>query len=165
MSPEVGVHREIVITRVFDTPRDLVFKAWTDPDHLKRWWGPKVFTTPYCTVDLRVGGLFRYCMRSPDGQDFWGRGIFREIVPPQRLVYVDEFTDADGNPVPASHYGMEGDWPPETLVTVTFEAEDGRTRMTLRHAGMPAGTHGEMAQAGWTESIDRLEAMLAQPEA
>jgi uncharacterized protein YndB with AHSA1/START domain len=99
-------------------------------------------------------------MRSPDGQDYFSTGVFREIVPMSRLVYTDSFADASGNVVPASHYGMPGELPLEMLVTVTFEAVGGKTRMTLRHAGLPAGEHGEMASAGWNESFDKLAASL-----
>ncbi|MBI2756896.1 MAG: SRPBCC domain-containing protein, partial [Chloroflexi bacterium] len=83
-SSEVTVlsDREISITRTFEAPRELVFRAWTEPERLMRWWGPKVFTTPYCTVDLRPGGVWHYCFRSPDGQDSWGRAVYREVVRP-----------------------------------------------------------------------------------
>lgn len=152
---------ELVITRIFDAPREMVFRAWTDPAQLARWWGPKGFTTPVCKIDLRVGGEFLYCMRSPEGQDFWGKGIFSEVVPPERLVYTDSFADAEGNSVPASHYGMEGDWPLETQVSVTFEVEgSGKTKLTLKHSGMPAGPGSEMTGAGWNESLDKLAESL-----
>ena len=148
--------RESVITRVFDAPRDLVWKAWTDPEHLQRWWGPGGFTSPTCKVDLRVGGTYLFCMRSPDGKDFWSTGVYREIVPPERLVCTDAFADEQGNVVPASHYGMGGDWPLHMLLTVTFEEYAGKTRMTLRHAGLPTGEMGDLANAGWNESFDKL---------
>jgi len=156
--------QEIVITRIFDAPRDLVWKAWTDPEHFKRWWGPKDFTSPFCKIDLRVGGKYLNCMRGagPDGvvRDFWSTGIYREIVPLQRLVNTDSFADEKGNVVPASHYGMEGDWPLELLVTVTFEEQGGKTKMTLRHVGIPAGEMSDLTAAGWNESFDKLSESL-----
>ncbi len=160
-SPAKGrVERELVITRVFDAPRELVFKAWTEPERFKRWWGPKNFTAPACTIDLRVGGVYLNCMRSPEGQDFWTTGVYREIVEPERIVYTDSFADEKGNPVPASDYGMSGDWPLETLVTVTFEEHEGKTKMTLRHVGIPSGTHSDLAGAGWNESFEKLAESL-----
>ena len=102
---------ELVIRRVFDASRELVWKAWTDPERMKRWWGPKNFTAPVCKIDLRVGGAYLYCMRSPEGQDYWSTGVYREIVPQERIVCTDSFADEKGNTVPASHYGMDGDWP------------------------------------------------------
>ena len=111
----------LVMTRVFDAPRDLVWKAWTDPEHAKRWWGPKNFTAPYIKIDLSVGGKYLFCMRSPDGKDYWTTGVYREIKKPERIVCTDSFADEKGNVVPASHYGMKDDFPTEMLVTVTFE--------------------------------------------
>jgi uncharacterized protein YndB with AHSA1/START domain len=103
-----------------------------------------------------VGGTFLNCMRSPDGQDYWSTGVYREIVEPERIVCTDSFADAQGNVVPASHYGMTGDVPIEMLITVTFEGRDGKTRMTLRHAGLPAGEHRDGANQGWNQSFDKL---------
>jgi len=146
----------VEITRIFDAPRTLVWQAWTDPQHLMRWWGPQAFTSPACTLDLRVGGKYHFCMRSAEGQDFWSTGVFREIVPPEKLVYTDSFADADGNVVPASYYGMPGDWATEMVVTLTFEEQDGKTKMTLRHVGLPTGEISEMTSLGWNESFDKL---------
>ena len=148
--------RDLIITRVFDAPRELGWKVWTEPAHLMRWWGPKGFTTPVCKIDFRVGGEYLNCMRSPEGQDFWSKGVFREIVPHERLVMTDSFADSEGNVVPASHYGMSGDWPLEMLITVTFEDHSGKTKLTLMHTGLPAGENRDMAGAGWNESFDKL---------
>src|SRR4051794_25044239 len=90
--------REFVVTRVFDAPRDLVFKAWTEPERLKHWWGPKGFTLFACEIDPRPGGDFHYGMRSPDGRAMWGKWVFREVVPPERLVFLASFSDEQGNP-------------------------------------------------------------------
>ena len=152
----------LVIERIFDAPRDLVWRAWTEPERMMRWWGPKDFTSPACRIDFRVGGKYLACMRSPEGQDYWSTGVYREIVPLERIVCTDSFADENGNVVPASHYGMTGDFPMERLVTVTFEEHEGKTKLTLRHEGMPAGEMGEMAQAGWNESFDKLAAYLAE---
>ena len=99
-------------------------------------------------------------MRSPEGRDFWTTGVYREIVPLERLVYTDAFADADGNVVPASRYGMAGDWPSETVVTVTFEELAGKTTLTLRHVGIPSGEMSDMTGAGWSESFDKLAAAV-----
>ena len=151
-----GDQGELTITRVFDAPRDRVWRAWTDPEQFKRWWGPQGFTSPFCRIDLRVGGAYLFCMRSPEGQDFWSTGNYREIAPLQRLVWTDSFADENGNVVPASHYGMGSDFPPELLVTVTLEDQGGKTVMTLRHAGMPPGEMSDSAAAGWNGSFDKL---------
>ncbi|MBI4312394.1 MAG: SRPBCC domain-containing protein [Chloroflexi bacterium] len=152
---------DLVITRTFDAPRELVWKAWTEPERLMRWWGPKGFTAPACKIDLRVGGKYVNCMRSPDGKDYWSTGVYREIVPMERIVCTDSFADEKGNVVPGSHYGMGEDFPLEMVVTMTLEEVGGKTRMTLRHGGMPAGEHSEGAGAGWNESFDKLAEVLA----
>jgi len=156
MARKIKNKEEITISRVYDAPRELVWKAWTDPEHFKRWWGPKVFTTPFSKIDLRVGGKYLSCMRGPDGKDYWSTGVYREIVPNERIVLTDSFADEKGNIVPASHYGMTGDWPLEMLVTVTFEELGGKTKMILRHEGIPSGMMSELTEAGWSESFDKL---------
>ncbi len=155
-------NRDLVITRTFHAPRELVFKAWSDPEMVKHWWGPKNFTAPFVQMDFRVGGTYLFCMRSREGEDFWSTGTFREIVPPERIVYTDSFADEKGNKVPASYYKMTGEWPLEMVVTLTFEElEAGKTKFTLRHAGIPAGQMSDMTNAGWNESLDKLEAAVA----
>ncbi|WP_269850831.1 SRPBCC family protein [Methanosarcina horonobensis] len=144
----------------FDAPRELVWKAWTKPEHLMQWWGPKDFTAPVIKMDFRVGGKYLWCMRSPEGEDYWSTGVYREIVEQEKLVTTDSFSDAQGNVVPASHYGMSGDWPLELLVTVIFEENDGKTKITLRHEGIPAGENRDLAKAGWNESLDKLSEYL-----
>lgn len=100
---------ELVLTRVFDAPRERVWKAWTQPEEVKRWWGPKGFTAPFVTIDFRVGGKYLYCMRAPDGKDYWSTGVYREIVPLEKIVATDSFADPEGNVVSATHYGMNAD--------------------------------------------------------
>lgn len=151
---------ELTITRTFNAPRELVWRAWTEPELYRRWWGPQHFTCPTAVFDLRVGGKYLSCMRAPDGQDFWSGGVFREIVPPERLVYTDCFTDAEGNVVPASYYGIPGDFPAEMVVTVTLVEQDGKTIMTLVHSGMPNDESGANAGLGWNQSFDKLAAVV-----
>jgi len=152
--------RELFIERIFDAPRELLWKAWTDPQHIMRWWGPKDFTAPVAKIDFRVGGTYLFCMRSPDGQDYYSTGVYREIVPLQRIVYTDSFADEKGNVVPATHYGMGQDFPLELQVTVTFEEHGNKTRMTLRHAGIPEGKMTDDTLQGWGESFDKLAESL-----
>ena len=144
--------RELVITRIFDAPRELVFKAWTDPRHVAQWWGPKGFTNPVCEMDLRPGGALRIVMRAPDGAEHPMKGVFREIVEPERLVFTNIAVDAQGNTL------LEG------LTIVTFAEHGGKTKLTLQTSA--AGVAAEAAQMlagmeqGWTESLDRLEDRL-----
>ncbi len=156
---------EITITRVFDAPRELVWKAWTEPERVMRWWGPKGFTAPVCRIDLREGGKYLNAMRSPEGKDYWSKGIYREVAAPERLVMTDSFADEKGNTVPASYYGMSPDWPEELLVTVTFEEQDGKTKLTLKHSGLTgmSDTDRDDMRQGWSESFDKLAESLRQP--
>lgn len=110
------------VERIFNAPRDRVFAAYTQPEHITQWWAPRPWHLSHCTVDLRPGGVWRYCMAGPAGEEAWGMATYREIVAPERLVYEDSFTDADGNVNPAL---------PVSVTTVTFEdLGDGRTRMS-----------------------------------
>lgn len=113
--------RLLVLERVFDAPRELVFDAFSTAEHLKMWWGPKGWSLPVCNIDFRPGGEWHYCMLSPDGDmESWGKAVYEEIVPPDRIVYVDYFSDADGN------VNTEM---PETRITMTFVDEAGKTRL------------------------------------
>jgi uncharacterized protein YndB with AHSA1/START domain len=126
-----------------------------------RWWGPKRFTSPSCTIDFRAGGKYLFCMRSPQGRDYWSAGVYREIVPVERIVYSDNFADEKGRTVPPSYYDFPDDnWPNELLVTVTFELFEGKTKMTLCHAGFPDAHHSDLATLGWNESFDKLAQSL-----
>lgn len=146
----------LTITRIFDSHREQVWKAWTEPELVRKWWGPRGYITPVAKIDLRVGGSSLSCMRSPDGKDIWSVGTYREIVKPERLVLTDSFSDPTGKIVPASHYGMSGEWPLELQVTVTVAELDGKTKLTLRHVGFPDDQSAEMAKTGWNESFDKL---------
>jgi uncharacterized protein YndB with AHSA1/START domain len=122
LNPRIG-EQEFVAERQFNAPRTLMFQVFTQPEHLKRWWAPPPYTIAFCTIDLRPGGIWHYCMRSPEGQDQWARSVYREIVPPEKLVYTTTFADEHAKPTE----GM-----PEHLTTVTFTEEAGKTRVTAR---------------------------------
>jgi uncharacterized protein YndB with AHSA1/START domain len=146
--------REITITRVFDAPRDLVFKAWTDPRQMAQWWGPQGFTNPVCELDVRRGGAIRIHMRGPDGVVYPMTGTFREIAAPERLVFTAVAEDQDGNPLL------------EALTTVTFEEQGGKTKLTVHASAVGlapvAAQMLEGMQAGWTQSLERLQELVAR---
>jgi uncharacterized protein YndB with AHSA1/START domain len=153
--------KTLTITREFNAPRSTVWKAWTEPEHFMRWWGPRNYTSPYCRIDLKVGGSYLNCMRSSRGDAFWTTGVYKEIVEPERIVYTDSFADEKGNVVQAAHYGLGEDFPLESLVTVVLEDLGGeRTRMTMTHAPLPAGRTFDDTSAGWSQSFDKLAACL-----
>src|SRR5579862_7253377 len=103
----VNETERMVVTRVFDAPRELVWKAWTDPKYVKQWWGPKDFTLTSCEMDFRVGGKFLFGMRAPDGQEYWNGGEYHEIVPYEKIVSSMYFSDSKGNKVEPEQYGIE----------------------------------------------------------
>ena len=122
----------MVVTRVFDAPRELVWKAWTDPKYVMQWWGPKGFTAPFCEMDFRVGGKFLCCMRTPDGQEFWNGGEYHEIVLHEKIVYSMYFSDSKGNKVEPAHYGIEHEAIDDAHDVVIFEDfGNGQTKLTL----------------------------------
>lgn len=147
------------VSRLFSVPREKVWMAYTEPEMVKRWYGPRGFTAPIIEAELKPGGRYLYMMRSPDGKDFWSAGVYREFAPPERIVAIDSFADEEGNIVPASHYGLSKEWPLEAEVTTTFEDVDGRTKLTIRQKGVP-GADLDNAVAGWNESLDKLSEIL-----
>lgn len=155
---------DIHITRILNAPRERVWQVWTDPQHITKWWGPKDFTAPHVKTDFRVGGTYLYAMHGPAGSDFdkdmWSGGEYKEIIPMEKIVATDYFTDEHGNKISPSDIGMPGEWPDEMLVTVTFEdAGEGKTKMTLLHEGHPKEMAAD-ANAGWNQSLDKFEAAL-----
>lgn len=151
---------EVKLTRVIDAPVALVFQAWSDPKWIAQWWGPGGFEAPSIEVDFRVGGNYLFCMRAPDGKEYWTTGTYTEIVPLKKISYTDSFADSKGNRVPPSFYNMP-DLPEMQQVTLTFESiSPNRTRLELRHEGVPAGTINEMTEASWAESMVKLESRV-----
>jgi uncharacterized protein YndB with AHSA1/START domain len=157
---------QFVVSREFAAPRELVFKLWTETEHLARWFGPVGFTTIASKNDPRPGGVFHYCMRAPNGHEMWGKWVYREIVPPERLAFVSSFSDAQGNTVRAP---FSETWPLEVLSTVTFAERDGKTTITMR--GVPINAteaerqtfkemHGSMRQ-GWGGTLNQLAEYLS----
>ena len=147
--------RELSITHTFDAPRALVWKAWTDPEHIMQWWGPKGFSNASCNVDLRIGGAFRLHMCAPDGNTYPCKGIYREIVEPERIVYDSEADE--------SHPCGAG-LPPRAVVTISLTEHQGRTTLTL-HTRFGTSERLEAAnQAGysmsWGQALERLAGQL-----
>jgi uncharacterized protein YndB with AHSA1/START domain len=158
----VSAIERMVITRVFDAPRELVWKAWTDPRYVMQWWGPKGFTAPICEMDFRVGGKFLCCMKSPDGQEFWNAGEYYEIVLHEKIVSSMYFADSKGNKVEPEQYGIEH----EAIdgahdVTLFEDLGDGRTRLT--HIGNePMESARETGQLeGWNQILDKVATVVA----
>jgi uncharacterized protein YndB with AHSA1/START domain len=150
----------VVIERSFSAPVDLVWQMWTDPEHFKEWYGPDNAIIPVAVLDLRVGGLRRFCMevQTPNGSmRMWFTGEFREIAEPVRLVYTESMSDEQGNVMTPADMGMPQGHPVTTEVRVELENVAGRTKMVMTHAGIPADSPGA---AGWAMALDKLAARL-----
>jgi uncharacterized protein YndB with AHSA1/START domain len=150
--------QELILERVFDAPRKLVFKAFSEAEHLKHWWGPRGWTLTVCNVDFRPGGIWHYCMKCIDenqkdfyGFESWGKAVYGEIVEAEKIVYMDYFSDAEGN---------EAEGMPSTQITMTFVEHEGKTKLVSRaqYASAEAlKTVLDMGmEQGITETWDRL---------
>jgi uncharacterized protein YndB with AHSA1/START domain len=144
--------RTMTLTRVFDAPRELVWRAWTDPKHLAQWFGPKQFTSSVPQLDVRIGGALRIVMRRPDGNDYPMKGTFLEVVPSERLVFSNIAVDKDGNHL------LEGE------TTVTLSEQGGETKLTLRTyaKGLVPIAPQMLAgmEAGWSQSFEKLQELV-----
>ena len=161
---------ELVIERTFDAPRALVWQAWTEPERLALWWGPRGCTIRIKKLELRDGGVFHYAMVFSDKNEMWGRFVFRDIAAPERLVFVNSFSDPEGGVTRAPFPQLRDLWPLEVLTDVGFAEVDGKTRMTLRARPINAtaaerraftGMHASM-QGGYGASFDALDTLLAK---
>ena len=165
-APLANAQPDFVISRLFDAPRELVWQAWTQTEHLNRWFGPKGCTIPACSMDLRPGGIFHYGMRTPDGREMWGKWTFLEIASPGRLVLISSFSDAKGG---VTRHPLSATWPLQTMSTMSLIEENGQTRMTLcwsPHQPTEVerrtfdSAHEGMKQ-GWSGTLDQLDSYLA----
>jgi uncharacterized protein YndB with AHSA1/START domain len=143
---------EFILSREFDAPREKVFAAFTTLDALKQWWGPRGFQWISATLDMRPGGMFHYCMRSPQGADMWGRFVYREVVPPERIVFVNSFSDPSGG-ITANPWMPE--WPREVLNIVTFSERDGKTTVSMRGSPIHASEASLRVFEGGRESMQK----------
>lgn len=158
---------ELVITRIFDAPRDLVFMAWAEAEHLRHWWGPKGFALSVSKLDFRPGGFFHYSMRSSDGHEMWGKFVYREIAQPDRIVFVNSFSDEEGNITRAP---FSQTVPLEILNTVTLSENEGKTTLTIRVCPINATAEEretfkamfESMQQGYGGTFDQLADYLAK---
>ena len=156
-----------VISRVFDAPRERVWQAWTVPERLRQWFSPKGFTVIAAKMDLRAGGTYHYGMRMQDGKEMWGKWLIREVTPPERLVFVNTFSDAKGG---LTRHPFAPDWPQQMLSTITFAEQGGRTTLAIRwepidasEAELKTFDNGrESMKQGWGGTFENFTAYLAR---
>jgi len=159
--------RPFVISQVFTAPRQRVWQAWTEAERLMQWFGPKGVTIPVAQMELRPGGVFHFCMRSPDGKEMWGKFVYREIAPPEKIVLVNSFSDEHGG---LTRHPFIATWPLEMLSTTTFSGEGGYTKLTIEWSPLiPTdeesktfdSSHDLMRQ-GWSGTFEQLASYLAK---
>ncbi|MDB5048464.1 MAG: hypothetical protein JWO30_1535 [Fibrobacteres bacterium] len=156
--------RDLTVTRLFDAPVGLVWKAWTDPQLLMRWWGPDKFTSPSCELDFREGGTSLVCMRSPQGQDFFSIWVYQKIVPMQRIEYIQNLADKDGKRIDPAAVGMPPEFPQDTRTVIVFKSLGERTEMTMTQYGLPTPDIqiGKFAEMGLNQSLDKMAALFSK---
>lgn len=152
---------EVLITRIFKAPRELVFRAWTEPEHLHRWYAPNGCSIHFARIDMRTGGSFHSCVRTPQGYECWCTGSYLEVVPPERLVFTFAVADPEGKKRTPVEAGMDPEWPEETVVTVTFAHHDEGTKMTLHQTVGEALARKTGAYPSWLQMFDKLAENLA----
>ena len=161
--------RNVVSTRVFDAPVEQVWKAWSDSEQVRRWWGPRGFTSPSAEMDFREGGTTIACMRAPKefagGMDYYNTWHYQKIVPMQRIEYIQNLSDKDGRRIqdPAS-LGLRADFPQDVRTVITFKAMGDKTELTITEYGFPEGQMFEMAEMGLHQSLDKMAATFTAPE-
>lgn len=151
--------RDLLITRIFDAPRELVFQAWTDEKFLQRWYAPNGCTLEFYQLDVRPGGVFHHCIHNPDYGPCIVSGVYREVTPPSRLVLTMFLADRDGNAIERDV--KHPNWPKETTLTVSFEDLGGRTKVTLEQTVSEALAKETGAYPSWLQMLDRLAEQLA----
>jgi uncharacterized protein YndB with AHSA1/START domain len=151
----------VVVTRVFDAPAQDVWRAWTDPDFVMKWWGPVGFTSPVAKIDSREGGKSLVCMRSPDGQDMYSTWTYRKIVPHERIEYIFNFADQDGNKLDPVALGLPPGIPKDGHHVVVFKSlADGKTEMTITEHGYTSEQTVAMSKAGLEQCVDKMAALF-----
>ena len=153
---KTGTKPAIVINRIFNTPVHHVWRAITEPEEFKKWYGPTDYTCPYSRMEARVGGKYLNCLKGPDGKEYWSTGSVKELVVDKKLVIKDSFSEDKGNRKKADDYGLEGNWPDETTISFELVEADGATKLRLQHDGIPEEAQKECRQS-WIESFDKLE--------
>lgn len=156
---------DVLITRDFEAPRELVFRAWTDPQHLQQWFAPHGCSVEFRKFDFREGGRFLSCIRNPQYPACWCAGVYREIVAPERIVFTMGVSNEQGQLLTATQAGMDPDWPQETVLTVTFADLNGKTRLILHQTVSEALAKKTGAHPSWLQMLDRLAAELTKDSA
>jgi uncharacterized protein YndB with AHSA1/START domain len=150
----------VEITRTFNAPIETAWKAWSDSEMAKQWWGPEGFTAPEAKIDFRQGGKSLLAMKDPQGKITYSIGEYEEIIPYKKIVCTDQFADKNGKPISANEAGLPGDWPMTCYITVLFnKISDHQTQINLTHEGIPKVMHDDCV-SGWNSSLDKMQRLV-----
>lgn len=158
-SKDTTERKHIVLKRIYDVPLESVWKAWTDPEHVMRWWGPRGYTSPSCKIDFREGGRYIWCMRAPKdqgGQDMFTTGVYKKIVPMQLIEFGQSLCDKDGNLLDPTTLGMPPDFPKEVRTVLEFKSLGSKTELTVTEYDWKIGQMRDYSEMGLAECLDKL---------
>lgn len=153
------IREDLVVTRIIDAPLELVWKAWTEPEHVMKWWGPKHYTSPSAKIDLREGGKYIFSMRAPQeqgGQEMYTAGVYKKIIPMEYLEFTQGLADKDGNPIDPAQVGMPADFPAEIRTSIVFRAKGDMTELVITEYDWPVGQMYIYSIVGLHQSIDKM---------
>ena len=159
------VREDLVVTRIIDAPIELVWKAWTEPEHVMKWWGPKHYTSPSCKIDLREGGKYVFCMRAPEdqgGQVHYTSGIYKKIIPMEYLEFTQGLSDQDGHPIDPTQVGMPADFPAEIRTSIVFKRKGEMTELVITEYDWPVSQMSVYSYAGLQQTIDKMAAVFSR---
>lgn len=150
----------VKLSRTLRAPMEWIWKAWSDEEIIKKWWGPVGYISKNAESDFRIGGKYLFDLTAPDGNIIWSTGVYEEIIPHQKIVYSDHFADKDRKILCGNQIGLRGNWPKKLYVTVEFlKIEDNQIKMVVTHEGVPKEMHDEYMD-GWNESLDKFQAIV-----
>jgi uncharacterized protein YndB with AHSA1/START domain len=160
------IKEDLVVKRIIDAPLELVWRAWTEPEHVMKWWGPKHYTSPSAKIDLRQGGRYIFSMRAPvdqGGQEHYTSGVYKKIIPMKYLEFTQGLSDKDGNPIDPAQVGMPADFPAEIRTSIVFKAKGELTELIITEYDWPVSQMYVYSLAGLHQTIDKLEAAFSRP--
>ena len=161
-SAQDAAKKDLIVTRTFEAPVDKVFKAWSESAYVKQWWQPDGFSTPVANMDFREGGKSLLCMRSPDGHDMYNTWNYQKIVPNERIEFILNFSDKDGNKLDPAKIGMPPGIPADVPHVITFKAVGNKTEMTVKESGYTSDQVVEMSKAGLDQCLDKMAAIFTK---
>jgi uncharacterized protein YndB with AHSA1/START domain len=154
-----NIHTTVRMERTFNAPEAEVWKVWTEPNAMQKWWGPKGYTAVVVRNDVREGGSYLWGMKSEQGKTFWNTGTYLEVVANRKLVATMSFSDANGKAIPSSQVSVPGHWPDALTVSVQFSESSGKTQVTVQEVGIPLIVY-PFSKIGWAQQFDKMQLLL-----